>query len=120
VVYEGRSKCKIQAQSESGNGESGEHEMLKIEKDCDGCVIRLRVSGRIESELIDSIRSAISDCRAHILDLGEVTLVDLGVVRFLIRCEDEGIELIQCPAYVREWMLRERAEERQTRSSNAS
>jgi hypothetical protein len=40
-----------------------------------------------------------------------VTLVDLGVIRFLINCEDEGIELVQCPPYVREWMLRERAEQ---------
>lgn len=85
--------------------------MLRIEKDCDGCVTRLRLSGRIESHLICSIRSAISDCGAHkILDLGEVTLVNLEVVRFLISCEDAGIELVQCPPYVREWMLRERAE----------
>jgi hypothetical protein len=32
------------------------------------------------------------------------------VVQFLISCEDGGIELVQCPAYVREWLLRERAE----------
>jgi hypothetical protein len=85
--------------------------MLRIEKDCDGCVTRLRLIGRIESDLIASIRSAMSDCSGHrILDLSEVTLVDLGVVRFLIRCEDEGVELVQCPPYVHEWMLRERAE----------
>jgi hypothetical protein len=85
--------------------------MLRIEKDRDGSVNRLRLIGRIESDLIASIRSAMSDCGAHkILDLSEVTLVDLGVVRFLIRCEDEGIELVQCPPYVREWITRERAE----------
>ena len=85
--------------------------MLRIEKDCDGCATRLRLSGRIESDLITSVRSAMSDCGAHkILDLSEVSLVDLEVVRFLIRCEDEGIELVQCPPYVREWILRERAE----------
>lgn len=49
-------------------------------------------------------------CERKILDLSEVTLVDLVVVRFLIRCEDEGVELVQCPPYVREWILRERAE----------
>jgi hypothetical protein len=49
-------------------------------------------------------------CARTILDLSEVTLVDIAVVRFLIRCEEEGIELVQCPPYVREWMLRERAE----------
>jgi hypothetical protein len=85
--------------------------MLRIEKDSDGCVTRLRLIGRIESDLIASIRSAMSGCSGHrILDLSEVTLVDLGVVRFLIRCEDEGVELVQCPPYVHEWMLRERAE----------
>jgi len=29
----------------------------------------------------------------------------------VITCEDEGIELVQCPPYVRGWILRERAEE---------
>lgn len=86
--------------------------MLRIEKDRDGSVNRLRLIGRIESDLIASIRSAMSNGGAlKSLDLSEVTLVDLGVVRFLIRCEDEGIELVQCPPYVREWILRERVEE---------
>jgi len=85
--------------------------MLKIEKNSDGCVTRLRLIGRIKSDLIASIRSAMIDWGAHkILDMREVTLVDLGVVRFLISCEDAGVELVECPPYVREWMLRERAE----------
>ena len=85
--------------------------MLRIERERDGSVTRLRLSGRLESDLIASIRSAMSDGGAHkILDLTEVTLVDVGVVRFLIRCEDEGIKLVQCPPYVREWILRERAQ----------
>jgi hypothetical protein len=92
--------------------------MLRIEK---YCVAKLRLSGRIESSLISCIRSAMSDCCAHkILDLSEVTLVDVGVVRFLISCEEEGIELVQCPPYVREWMLRERAEGGHVASSNAT
>jgi hypothetical protein len=88
--------------------------MFKIEKDCEGCATRLRLSGRIQSDLIASIRSAMGDGFARtILDLSEVTLVDLEVVRFLINCEDEGTELVECPLYVREWILRERAEGRQ-------
>lgn len=97
----------------------GEHEMLKIEKDTGGCVTRLRLSGRIQSDQIASIRSEMDgDCATKVLDLSEVTLVDLGVVRFLIICEDEGIELVQCPAYVHEWMLRERAEGVESDSSD--
>jgi hypothetical protein len=85
--------------------------MLRIEKDCGACVTRLRLSGRIQSDHISSVESAMSEvCPQRILDLSEVTLVDLEVVRFLISCEDEGIELVQCPPYVREWIHRERAE----------
>ena len=85
--------------------------MLRIEKDSHGCVTTLRLSGRIQSDDIASVQSAMTECCARkVLDLSEVNLVDLDVVRFLIRCEDEGIELVQCPPYVREWILRERVE----------
>jgi hypothetical protein len=94
--------------------------MLKIEKDTGGCVTKLRLSGRIQSDQIVSIRSEMDgNCASKILDLSEVTLVDRGVVRFLIGCEDEGVELVQCPAYVREWMLRERSEGVEPGSSDA-
>ena len=93
--------------------------MLRIEKDSDGCVTRLRLSGRIESGHIAYLRSAMSEgCARTILDLSDVTLVDLEAVRFLISVEDEGTELFQCHPYVREWMLRERAEGAQAGSSN--
>ena len=85
--------------------------MLRIEKESDPCVTRLLLSGRIQSDRIACIRSAMNDGCAHkILDLSEVTLVDVAVVRFLMRCESEGVELTQSPPYVREWILRERAE----------
>ena len=85
--------------------------MLRIEKDTNGFVTTLKLSGRIQSSYIARIRSAMNDgCARKILDLGEITLVDIAVVRFLINCENEGVELVECPLYVREWMLRERAE----------
>ena len=85
--------------------------MLRIEKDTNGCVTTLKLSGRIQSDYIARIRSAMNDgCARKILDLSEVALVDIAAVRFLISCENEGVELVQCPPYVREWMLRERAE----------
>ena len=100
---------------------SRDQAMLRIEKHSDGCVSTLRLSGRIQSDCIASIVSAINDgCPSKILDLSEVTLVDIAVVRFLIRCEDEGIELVECPSYMREWMLRERAEAAQPGSSNVT
>jgi hypothetical protein len=95
--------------------------MLRIEKHSDGCVSRLRLSGRIQSDHIACILSAMNDgCTRKILDLSEVTLVDIAVVRFLISCENEGIELVRRPPYVREWMIRERAEGAQSGSSNTT
>ena len=85
--------------------------MLRVEKESDGCVTRLRLSGRIQSDRIHCIREEMNRGRGRIiLDLSEVTLVDISVVRFLIGCEDEGVQLAQCPSYVREWLFRERAE----------
>jgi hypothetical protein len=85
--------------------------MLRIEKDSQGCETKLRLSGRIQSDRIPCIRSAMAErCAPEVLDLSEVTLVDVTAVRFLMRCEDDGIKLLDCPAYVREWILRERAE----------
>jgi hypothetical protein len=85
--------------------------MLRIEKESDGYVTTLRLSGRIQSDCIACIQSAMNDgCTRKILDLTEVRLVDIAVVRFLIGCEDEGVKLGQCPPYVREWIVRERSE----------
>jgi hypothetical protein len=89
--------------------------MLRIEKESAGDTTRLRLSGRIQLANISDIRAQMNDDRVRLLlDLGEVTLVDVEVVRFLSDCEDGGIVLVQCPLYVREWIIRERAEGAQT------
>ena len=43
-----------------------------------------------------------------LLDLREVGLVDAEAVEFFARCEDVGIRLRNCPAYVREWIASNR------------
>ena len=89
--------------------------MLKIEKESDGHTMSLRLSGRIQSADIGNITAQMADGSVRILlDLSEVTLVDVEAVRFLSNCEHEGIVLVHCPLYVREWILRERAEGAQT------
>jgi hypothetical protein len=89
--------------------------MLKIEKESDGHTMSLRLSGRIQSADIGNITAQMGDDSVRILlDLSEVTLVDVEAVRFLSNCEHEGIVLVHCPLYVREWILRERAEGAQT------
>ena len=48
------------------------------------------------------------DYRNIILDLRDVRLADRDAVTFLRVCEADGMELENCPAYVREWMDREK------------
>jgi anti-anti-sigma regulatory factor len=70
----------------------------------------LIVSGRIQAERLSDLRRSVEAERARdvVLDLSEVTLVDVEVVRFLLQCEMQSVRLAQCPAYVREWMAREK------------
>jgi hypothetical protein len=69
-------------------------QMLRIQKDFDGRATTLRLSGRIQADSIAAIRSVMNDaCAPSIMDLTEVILVDLAAVQFLIRCENEGVEL---------------------------
>ena len=82
--------------------------MLKIEKDSDGRVSILRLSGRVESEHIRELETLIaSSTQKLVLDLEEVTLVNREVVVFFGVCEAAGIELWNCPAYIRAWIQRE-------------
>jgi hypothetical protein len=58
--------------------------MLKIEKESDGHTMSLRLSGRIQSADIVNITAQMGDDSVRILlDLSEVTLVDVEAVRFL-------------------------------------
>ena len=82
---------------------------LKIETASDGQTATLRLIGRIESEYLEELRAQVRrHCPRLVLDLDEVTLVDGAVVRFLVACEAEGIELLHCAPYIREWMSSER------------
>jgi len=69
----------------------------------------LRVSGRIDAEQVSELRACLLRYGPNVvLDLDEVQLVDVAAVRFLARCEAEGMELRTCSRYIREWMGRER------------
>lgn len=87
----------------------GYQHMLKIEKDSNGESVTLRLSGRIEAEHIQELRAEIeSGTRVTALDLDEVRLVARDVVKFLALHEARGIELRNCPLYLREWIIREK------------
>jgi hypothetical protein len=85
---------------------------LKIESAFDGRAATLRLSGRIEEDHLAAIQEEVRRYRPHLVfNLGEATLVDREVVRFLAAREVEGVELIDCPRYIREWIARERSQE---------
>jgi hypothetical protein len=68
----------------------------------------IRLSGRIQSQNLAELRRYLdAPGFKPTLDLAEVNLVDVEAVRFLIACEDGGIELLHCSAYIRQWMARE-------------
>lgn len=87
--------------------------MWRIESQSDCPAALLNLSGRIQANDIAGIQAEMNRCsNLRVLNLKGVTLVDLAVVRFLSAVEREGIQLLDSPAYVREWIGRERAEER--------
>jgi hypothetical protein len=87
--------------------------MLRIQRSEQGEGVRFMLSGRIEAEYLSELRRLVEGeerRRRLTLDLGEVKLVDRDAVTFLAQCEAAGATLENCPAYVREWVARERAE----------
>jgi hypothetical protein len=67
------------------------------------------LSGRMEAEQVAELKELFDrDYRNIILDLWDLRLADRDAVRFLKGCEADGMKLENCPAYIREWMDRER------------
>jgi anti-anti-sigma regulatory factor len=83
--------------------------MLKITRVTEAGATRAIVSGRIDAPQLPDLRRFLEAEHTGnvVLDLTEVRLVDVEVVQFLLQCELEGIRLVGCPAYIREWMARE-------------
>jgi anti-anti-sigma regulatory factor len=86
--------------------------MLKITREANGEVV-LKLSGRMDAEdliELETLMTSEAKGRRIILDLKDLTLVDQDAVSFLKRCEADNITLKNCPAYIREWITRERGQ----------
>jgi anti-anti-sigma regulatory factor len=84
--------------------------VLKITKAVNGEVV-IKLSGRMDVENVAELETLVgkeADGRRVVLDLKDLTLVDRDAVRFLGSCEADRIKLKNCPAYIREWITRER------------
>jgi len=77
----------------------------------DGLVV-LRVSGRIDGAHVEALRGLTQKEKITkggvAIDLTEVSLVSHEAVEALALAEANGIELRNCPAYIREWVSREK------------
>jgi anti-anti-sigma regulatory factor len=82
---------------------------LRIERSAQQRFTVFTLTGRMEAEHVRELKELFdSDYRNIILDLRELRLADRDAVRFLKGCEGDGMKLQNCPAYVREWMDREK------------
>jgi hypothetical protein len=82
---------------------------LRIERSARQRFTVFTLSGRMEAEHVVELKQLFDrDYLNIILDLRELRLADRDAVRFLKGCEEDGMEFQNCPAYVREWMDREK------------
>ena len=86
---------------------------LRIQSDSHEAGTTIRLIGRVRAEHLHQLKEQIASAGPRVvLDLDEVTLVDVDVVRFLGACSAEGVEVLHCPPYIRVWMLREMGEDK--------
>ena len=80
--------------------------MLRTRRTGNGQVL-FTLSGRIETEDIKQLQELLAvetSGQQMILDLRDVTLVNQDAVKFLGRCEADGIKLQNCPLHIRKWI----------------
>jgi hypothetical protein len=83
--------------------------MFQISRSEDTGRVTFTLSGRIEAEELAELQKLIKSevgatSKAIVLDLTDVKLLHREAVKFLAICEADGIELRNCPSYVREWI----------------
>ncbi|HKM81225.1 MAG TPA: hypothetical protein VJY15_09730 [Candidatus Acidoferrum sp.] len=84
--------------------------MLRIQRTINGEVV-FALSGRLDAENLGELYTVLgteAEGRRIVLDLKDLTLVDRDAVKFLERCEADSVKLKNCPAYIREWIEREK------------
>lgn len=80
--------------------------MLKILRTANEAVL-LTVIGQLQTDNVGELSAQLAketDKRPVAFDLKDLVLVDDQAIRFLRGCESHGIELRNCPGYVRMWI----------------
>jgi anti-anti-sigma regulatory factor len=82
--------------------------MLRVRRKANADVV-FTLSGRIGAEHIVELEALVAaevEGRRIILDLKDVTLTGQDGIVFLARCERDGIALVNCDPYIREWITK--------------
>jgi glutathione S-transferase len=84
---------------------------FRIDRALEGTASILRLSGRLRAEELEALKDELAKSGwTAVLDLDELTLLDVDAVRLLESLERRGLELRNCAPYIRAWIARERAE----------
>jgi ABC-type transporter Mla MlaB component len=83
--------------------------MLKTKRTSETNGTRIHLSGELRCAHLDDLRAEIKQAVQPVtLDLDEVEVVDMDGIRLLNECCARGIQVVNCPPYIREWMLQEK------------
>jgi ABC-type transporter Mla MlaB component len=70
--------------------------------------LTLAVSGKVNADSLPEIGRFIESGQRNqqqvVLDLSEVTLLDRAAARFFGETLKRGVELVNCPRYIRHWI----------------
>jgi len=81
---------------------------FRIEKYRDGNITTIRLIGRMRAEHLSELEKQIRESESKIvLDLEDLNLVDVETIRFLGMCETQGVTLLNCSPYIRDWIGKE-------------
>lgn len=82
---------------------------LKIKRICQSHETRICLSGELRCPHLVDVRAEIEQVgHPAALDLDEVDVVDIDGIRLLNECQAQGIQVVNCSPYIREWMLQEK------------
>jgi hypothetical protein len=96
-------------QQRRGNWDNNKTMTLRIERSVRQGITVVTLSGHMKAEEVAELKTLFDTTyRPIVLDLRDMRLADRDAVKFLRSCERDGMKLENCPAYVREWMEREK------------
>jgi hypothetical protein len=82
--------------------------MFKIQRSSNGKSVVFSLSGRITAAALAELQKLLKGEAGDpviALDLKDVKLADRDAVFFLASCEATGVKLMNCPRYIREWIV---------------